>query len=520
MRKIKRLWLMGMLICLVAVFGVVTAQAQLPPEIMVVGSNYNVTTWDPSAAYSTETIYTPSIYEGLTRTALPGSEEAVEPLLATDWESSADGLSWTFYLREGVTFHDGDVFNAQAVKTAIERTMNMGKGAAFIFSPIAEITVIDDYTVKFNLSSPMPLDRALASANGAWIMSPTSAAQPREWFDAGNAVGTGPYKLASFKDSEEIILMKFEDYWGGWEGPHLEKIIIKIVMDAVVMQNMLESGAADLVTRIPVGNMARVDAGADTDVLTFTSFQSYALHLNTERAPLDNKLVRQAISYAIPYQDIITVGTEGTGRQAVGPTPYGLSGHDDSLFQYTYDLDKARALMAQAGYADGIDRTLVYTYAAENVNEEAFSPLVKEGLAAIGIDVEIQPLIFWPTQWKKATGDAAQRQDIFALLWWPTFNDPYDSLYALWHGEEEASWNLSYYDNTEVDSLMDTAYATPDTAASLALWSACQEVLIEEAPSVYLYDAPHNVPIRTDVKGYIDNPAYTNAIWFYYMYKE
>jgi len=520
MKKIKRLWLMGMLIfSLAAVFGMVTAQAvELPQEVMVVGSNYGITTWDPSAAFSTEAVYMPNIYEGLTRTTLPEAEEKVEPLLATDWEFSPDGLSWIFYLREGVTFHDGDAFNAQAVKTAIERTINMGKGAAFIFSAVDEITVINDYTVKFDLSAGVPLDRILASANGAWIMSPTSAAQPREWFEEGNAAGTGPYKLASWKADEEIILTKFEDYWGGWEGPHFEKIVIKRINDAVVLQNMLESGTADLVTRIPTDNVTQVDERADCDVLVFPSFYSYCLHLNTQRAPLDNKLVRQAISYAIPYQDMVTVGAGGLGRQSVGPVPYGEFGHDESLFQYTYDLDKAKALMVEAGYADGIDRTLVYTYCAENIVEEASSPLVKEGLANIGIEVEIQP-ITWSAQWAKSKGDVAGRQDIFALLWWPTFNDPYDTLYSLWHSEDAPFFNLSYYSNPKVDSLMDTAYATPDPVAALALWSACQEILIEEAPSVYFLDVENSVPIRTAVKGYISNPAYAGAMWFYYMHK-
>lgn len=522
MKKIKRLWLMGVLVfSLAAVFGIAAAQAvELPQDIMVVGSNYGVTTWDPSAAFSTEAVYMPNIYEGLTRTTLPGAEEKVEPLLATDWEFSPDGLSWTFYLREGVKFHDGDVFNAQAVKTSIERTMNMGAGAAFIFSAVDEITVINEYTVKFDLSAGVPLDRILGSANGAWIMSPTSAAQPREWFEEGNAVGTGPYKLASWKPDEEIILTKFEDYWGGWEGPHLEKIVIRRVNDAVVLQNMLESGTADLVTRIPVDNVTRVDATADCDVLVFPSFYSYCLHLNTQRAPLDNKLVRQAISYAIPYQDIITVAVSDLGKQSLGPIPYGEFGYDESLegMRYTYDLDKARELMAEAGYPDGIDRTLVYTYCAENVTEEAFSPLVKEGLANIGIDVEVQS-ITWSSQWAKSKGDAAQRQDMFALLWWPTFNDPYDTLYSLWHSEDAPFFNLSYYSNSAVDSLMDTAYRTPDPVAALALWSAVQKILIEEAPSVYLLDTDHAVPIRTDVKGYIDNPAYAGAMWFYYMHK-
>lgn len=494
-------------------------EALQPENLLVVASTDSVTTWDPSAAFSTESSYLPNVYEGLLRAAPPGSSEDFEPLLATAWEASSDGLSWTFTLREGVKFHDGEAFNAQAVKTALERTMDLGLGAAFIFAPVEEIVVVDEYTVRFSLSYAVPLDRILASANGAWIMSPSSAAQDREWFDAGNGAGTGPYMLERYRPDEEIVFVKFDDYWGGWKDSNIKQVIVMIVKDAVVQQNMLESGTADIVTLIPRESMDDVAARDDCKVLRGPSFENYACHLNTAVAPLDNKLVRQAISYAIPYDDIVIVGVASFGTKAVGPVPSSEFGCATNLPQYTYDIDKARALMAQAGYPDGIDRTLVLTYAAENDAERAFCPLIKEGLSEIGIDVEIRPMI-WTSQWEWVKSGPEGVQDMAVLLWWPTFNDPYDTLYSLWHIEASPFWNFSYYENSTFDDLVNEAYATPDPEASKALYAEAQAIIVEDAPSVYLFDVDALVPMRSNVFGHDINPSYPRVIFYYNIYKQ
>ncbi|TET12492.1 ABC transporter substrate-binding protein, partial [Candidatus Aerophobetes bacterium] len=314
---------------------------------------------------------------------------------------------------------------------------------------------------------------------------------------------------------------KFEDYWGGWKRPYLDRIIVKIIKEAVVSQQMLEAGEVDLATRIPIDSIARVQAREDCEVLRGPSFMNYCLHLNTAKPPLDKKLVRQAISYAIPYQDIIKVSVAGWGRQAVGPVPYGEFGHDEYLYQYRYNLDKARKLMAEAGYPKGIDGKLILTYAAENIAEKKFCPLIKEGLGKIGIEVEIRPMI-WTSQWEWVKGDPQKAQDLAALLWWPTFNDPYDTLYSLWHAEEEPYWNFAYYKNPKFDQLIKEAYETSgsDPERAKGLYSTAQQILIMDAPSVFLFDVERGVYKRANLKGYIINPSYPRVPFFYYMYKE
>ncbi len=177
--------------------------------------------------------------------------------------------------------------------------------------------------------------------------------------------------------------------------------------------------------------------------------------------------------------------------------------------------------MAEAGYPKGIDGKIILTYAAENIAEKKFCPLIKEGLAKIGIEVEIRPMI-WTSQWEWVKGDPQKAQDLAALLWWPTFNDPYDTLYSLWHAEEKPYWNFAYYKNPKFDQLIKEAYETTgiDPERAKGLYSTAQQILIMDAPSVFLFDVERGVYKRANLKGYIINPSYPRVPFFYYMYKE
>lgn len=508
--------IIGLLVLLVPLSG---QAAKLPKDLMVFASTDSVTTWDPSASYSVELTYMANIYEPLIWVSPPGSDSQFEPALAEKWESTPDGLQWTFYLRKGVKFHDGGVLNARTVKDSFERTKSMGKGAAFILAPIKEIQTPDDYTVKFILNSPAPFDRIAASAYAAWIISPNAVQKERQWFDEGHEAGSGPYMLESYKPDEEIVFKRFDGYWRGWQGPHFDRVVVKIVKEATVAEQMLESGTADLATRVPIESGRTFNEKACCEKLVGPSYMNYAIHLNTAIPPFDNKKVRQAASYAVPYEDMIEVGLAGLGRQAIGPIPYGQFGHDDSLHQYGFDLQKAKKLMAEAGYPDGIKENVIFTYAAENAVEKAIAPLLKEQLARIGIKVEIRPMI-WNAQWDLVKGGPENAQHMAALLWWPTFSDPYETLISLWQVEEKPVWNFSYYKNPKFDELINKAYATPDAVGAQAIYSEAQKILIEDAPSIFLFDQEQPVYKRKELKGIVINPAYPRVPFWYPMYKE
>jgi peptide/nickel transport system substrate-binding protein len=493
--------------------------AKLPKDLLVFASTDSVTTWDPSASYSVELTYMANVYEPLIWVSPPGSDSEFEPALAERWEAAPDGLQWTFYLRKGVQFHDGGTLSAQTVKDSFERTMALKKGASFILSPIKEIKVLDELTVQFILSSAAPFDRIAASAYAAWIISPNAVKNEGEWFDGGKDAGSGPYVIESYKPDEEIIFKKFDGYWKGWEGQHFDRIVVKIIKEATVQEQLIDAGAADLGNRVPIESSRAFNEKECCERISGPSYMNYAIHLNTAIPPFDNKLVRQAASYAISYEAMLDIGLAGLGRQGVGPVPFGQFGHDDTLHQYKHDPEKAKKLMAEAGFADGIKEPVIFTYAAENAVEKAIAPLVKEDLAKIGINVDVRPMI-WTAQWDLVKGGPEKAQHMAALLWWPTFSDPYETLFSLWHVEEKPAWNFAYYKNPDFDKALNEAYATPDAAAAQALYTKAQKMLVEDAPSIFLFDVERPVFKQKGLKGVAINPAYPRVPFWYDMYKE
>ncbi|HEY75427.1 MAG TPA: ABC transporter substrate-binding protein [Thermoflexia bacterium] len=481
-------------------------------KILRVAATASVTTWDPSASFSTEALYMANIYEPLIWIRPDGT---FEPALAESWEVSDDGLVWTFHLREGVKFHDGSTLNADAVVASIERTREMGTGAAWIWWMVESIEAVDDMTVRFTLSTPYPLDRVAASTYAAWIMSPNAAEKDSDWFEQANEAGTGPWMLESYTPDEEIVLTRFEDYWGGWDDDQFDKVVIRIVPEQVVQAQMLEGGEVDLALSLPVETYEKFKANPNFVVYEDDTLFNYVALLNTQKEPLNNKLVRQAIAYAIPYEDIVEVGAGGLGQQARGPVPHGLWPYSDEVGQYTYDPEKARELLAEAGYPDG-GFSLVLTHAAENLSEERFAPIIRDALADLGIEVEIRPML-WSQQWEWAKGDPAEAQDIFLLLWWPTISDGYDNLSSMFHCEDEPFFNLCYYCNPEYDELIDTALelTATDPEKAQELYIQAMNILVEDSPALFLYDTRVFRPVPTYLTGYEYNPNYPFSTFFY-----
>jgi len=179
-----------------------------------------VTNWDPNIEFSNGIITFCNTYETLLKYD-PLAEDKMIKVLATDYSTSSDDLTWTFHLRKGVKFHDGTDFNAEAVKFSIDRTMRINKGAAYIWDAVDKINVVDDYTVEFKLKYPAPIDLISTSTYAAFIMSPTALkSHPDNWLSEieGFECGTGPYKLESYNEGQqEAVLTWFEDYWRGWE---------------------------------------------------------------------------------------------------------------------------------------------------------------------------------------------------------------------------------------------------------------------------------------------------------------
>jgi peptide/nickel transport system substrate-binding protein len=461
------------------------------------------------------------VYEQLLRINPPGAAERFTPLLAESWESSEDALTWTFHLRQGVTFHDGEVMNANAVKLSIEAAADHG-GASFIWWMLDSIETPDEYTVVFNLSTPAPVDLIASSLYGAWIVSPKAleaVATDEAYFETGIEAGTGPYMLDSYTPDQEVVFKKFGNYWGSWSPDNYDVVLNMIVPESTTQQQLLEGGEIDLASTIPYDNVDSFKTNPDYTVYEEKSFFDYVGFFNTLRPPLDNPLVRQALSYAIPYQDIITIAFSGLGTQSRGPVPEGVWPWSDQVNQYTYDMDKAKELLTQAGYPDG-GFSLTLTHASENAAETTFAPLIKDSFAQLGVEVTIESILF-NQQWELAKTDPANAQDMFLLLYWPTYSDAgSDNLWSMFYYTEAPFFNLSYWNNPDYNSMLDQAISDTvvDPAKSQQEYIDVMNLLVDQAPGVFFLDTKAPYVIPNHIAGFQYNLNYPfTPFWFYQL---
>ena len=440
-------------------------------------------------------------------------------MLATSFEKSTDGLTWTFHLRKGVKFHTGDEMDAAAVKASIERTISRGKSATYIWDAVKSIDAIGKYTVVFHLKYPAALDLTVSAGYAAFIFDPKFS--DHDWFKEGHDSGTGPYMVESHKGNTEIILTKFDGYWGGWNGKHFDKIAFEDVPEASTRMLMVESGTADFTNRLPVTDIKALQGNPNVRIVHTPSFQNLLALFNTQKPPLNNRLVREALAYAIPYKGILEGVLGGYGRQSRGVIPYGLWGYSDRIRQYTLSIPTAKLLLKAAGYPNGGFK-LILTYASGDENESRVAQLWKSELAKLGVDLEARGMP-WGSQWSLAKSpDPNARQDIFLMYWWPDYADPHSFLSAMFESEKTINFNLDYYSNPLFDNLVNGAAAIAgiDREGAINMYVAAQNVLMEDMPGLAIYDMEYLRATRASLKGYVDNPAYPHVVFWYNCYRE
>jgi peptide/nickel transport system substrate-binding protein len=491
-----------------------------PEEAEIVGAYavpWSFVSLDPSAGTDIEMTVFANAYETLTYTPEYDTQAAL-PVLATDWEANEDGTIWTFYLREGVKFHDGTDFTCEAVKYSYERTIRMRVGASYLLDPVEEIICVDDYTVQFNLSDSAPMDIIAGSAYSVWIMSPKTTAEmagdSEEWFDEGNDTGTGPYIIESYERAQRVVMKKFEDYWGGWEPRSFDRVIIDIVEDAIVLQQMIEAGETDIVWNIPVENLEILEANPDINRIEEKTFIVHFIHVNVQQPPLDDKLVRQALAYSFPYDDVVNEVLEGFAVQAVTLIPEGAWGYCDTCFQYTQDLDMARDLLTQAGYPEGGLELEVVVWSGSFLKEQALE-LWKGELAKLGIDLTIVPMV-GEAAYARARSSPEEAADLLAFSWWQDIVHPGAFLLLSFTCEEEIYYNFSYWCDERVTELMNEGFpvSAVDREEAISMYEEVQATLIEEVPAIFMWQEVKNWYVRSDIEGFVPNPAYTQSVFW------
>jgi peptide/nickel transport system substrate-binding protein len=459
-----------------------------------------------------------NIYEQLTRYDI--ASKTVKPLLATKWASSAAGKTWTFTLRKGVKFHTGRPVTAQAAKAAIERTIKLKGGPAYIWDSVKTIDAPSPLKLVFHLKYPAPLDIISSSAYAAYIYDTKASGtqDPVKWFGAAHDAGSGPYTVASWKkgQQDELRLSAFKGYWGGWSGKHYTSVLFQFVPQPTTQSQLLQSGELTYSSRMTPQLFAAAKSNSKLATEQRSSFQNLLAMLNTQSGPLKDVRVRQAVADAIDYKGLVSA-LKGSAVPASGYIPAGLIGYSPSL-GYQQNVDKAKALLKQAGYGSGGKKlSLRLTLANGDADEALTASIIKSDMAAVGADVTVQALE-WQTQWAQAkSSNAAKRQDIFLFYWYPDYADPYSWFINLFRSASPPYFNLSYYKSASTDSTIDSLQqktATSHAAANTA-YVALQRSLLQQAVAVPLYVQNYQRVFQKSMTGYVDNPAYSNVVFVY-----
>lgn len=491
-----------------------STEATAEPKVAVYLMPQDFIDLDPGLSFARENVVINLCYENLTYYAPPGSDELVLPGLATSWETNEDATEWTFYLREGVTFQDGEPFTAEAVKATLQHFADLeGAGCSWIWSGVEEVEVIDDYTVKINMTYPAPVDLMATASYCGGIMSPNIVDQPKEWFDEGNCVGTGPYYIESFDKGQRLVMTQFEDYWKGWEDDRFDKVVYEIVGDQVVALQMIEAGEADVLRDVAPDKLESLRQNPDLQVLTHPSFVHTMFAFNTQKPPLDDPLVREALVWSYPYDELVE-RSEGLWVQSRGAIPAAMWGYCEDCFQYYQDLDKARDLLAQAGYPDG-GFDLLVTHIPKEYQKWPVE-LWAAPLEELGITMKAQEMQF-QSQWELAKSDPQTAQDVFTSTWWPSWVTPYDDLLSLYHCEDTPFFNMSYWCNEEFDAIIDEAneLTGTDIEAAEQMFIDAQKILLDEHVRIFLADNSTVSVMSKDIEGFVDNPAYAHVFFWH-----
>ncbi len=450
-----------------------------------------------------------NIYDGLVRYK-PGSTE-IEPALATEWSASPDGKEWTFKLRQGVKFHDGTPFNADAVVFSVSRQLPPQRTdempyASFTFGPVQKVEKVDDYTVKFILSEPYaPFLANLAMALAAPIVSPAAVQKYGKDF-IEHPVGTGPFKFVEWKKGQQIVLEANKEYWDG--APKIDKLVYKIVKENSVRASELRTGSIQAMNGVDPNDVKMLeDAG-------FTVIKNPGMNINylaffCNKKPFDNPKLRLAVAHAINRENLINYLYQGLAELPNSMLPSFMPGHDKTLKAPEYNPEKAKQLLAEAGYPNGLKVTLL-TYSTVRpynpVGGDKLAAAIQADLRKVGIDVQIKSYP-WKEYKEVYTPEIVKEGDFMLYGWIGDNGDPDNFLSLLETKEIKSTLNAAKYSNKKVDELLVKGRTARTQEERNAAYSELQKIVQEEAPWVFLSHSKDMAAVSKNVVGFDLHPV-------------
>lgn len=483
-----------------------TSTAKSPDNDMVVAMQADVTNLDPHVSSNgVSNTVTNTMYEALVTF---DADANIIPMLAKEWTMSEDGLTYTFVLNEGVTFHDGEPFNAEAVIANWER----GKAdqSLRVYSQTKSwVSAVADSEYQLTITLDAPNNTFLNKLTQVRIVSPKAIEELGKDGLAKQSAGTGPYVFAERVDGGYTKVVRNENYWR--EGPKVDSLTFKVVPEDGSRIAMLKTGEADIITPVPPIQVEQIEGDSNIVVMNEKGITYRYVTLNKNytladgRQPFNDVKVRQAMNYAFDNEAFCQVVFQG---YAVKPT----SIFSDSIMYYAeqtpYDLDleKAQALMEEAGYADGFPVTI---WVDNTTIEMQGAEFVKQQLAQINIDVTVEPQESTTIADRTALPEDETEVQMWYVNWSSGSYEADGSMRNILHGDKfpPSGYNTAFWNNAEFNQLLDDALVSTDEAEIADLYAQAQAIAWEECPWMFLANDNSITAQRSYVKGLTYKPG-------------
>lgn len=462
-------------------------------DTVIFAQGADITSLDPHIGKETPAI----TVHGQIFNSLVATDENMEikPSIAKSWEMLSD-TSYEFKLRDDVKFHDGSLLTAEDVKFSLDRAV-ASSYVSYIVNFIESVEVVDEYTVVVNTNEPYaPILMNLAHPSAAIVSKAITEADPEGI--KTKPIGTGPYKLVEWKQGEYAKLEANLDYFEG--EPKTKYVTMKVIPEPAQRTIALETGEIDVAYDISANDLAKIEENEDLKLLEAPSLSSWFLQFNIKHKYFDNPKVRQAIRYAIDYQDIVDNILYGSGKIAGSIIPPVSFGYQD-VDVIEYNKEKAKELLTEAGYPDGFDATL---YVNDNQVRKEICQVIQSQLKEIGINVEVKVLEFATFIDKANQGEP----DMGFYGWTTSTADADYTYYPLLHSSQHgAPGNRSFIANDEIDKYIENARVSADKNVRMENYKNLENVLLELSPIAPLFYTNLNVGVSKNVNGFILNPA-------------
>ncbi|HEY7036080.1 MAG TPA: ABC transporter substrate-binding protein [Thermomicrobiales bacterium] len=485
---------------------------------LAVGMGTDVDQLDPRQTNTQEGYFAnANVYDCLVLYELGSAK--LRPGLAESWDISADALTYTFHLRQGVTFHDGTPFNADAVITWYNSIKEGAPGsqfdatkmpymAGFLTDLVGEVAKVDDATVTFTL--PKPYSPLLANLAIPIFGIPSPTALQKYALDLGvNPSGTGPFMLASPDDwtrDSQLTLTANPKYWGG--APGVSQVVFKIAPESATRLEQVESGETDMAIFLTPDDVNKAKDNPDLQIVEAAGLNTNNVEFNTSKDPFKSKEVRQALNYAVNKEELSQGLYSGAMVPAGGVLPPTDWAYNPDLKGYAFDQAKAKDLLTTAGYSESTPLKftfMVYTIPrGYNPAADRLGTAIQEYWKQVGVEADIQT-----EEWTQYRAD--RRADKFqcSLSGWQGDNgDPDNFLYSLLGKPNWGGANTSWYDNPQVETLLEQAQQITDQEQRKQLYYQAEQMIVDDAPWVFLGYQKHQVVIRSNVTDFQLQPTY------------